>query len=127
MQHRNPDLHPTNPTNRTHQTNRMNNTATSPVEALAEILRTARHLGLSLAALQTLLALAEHGETNMTALAAEIGVSTAQMTETSKRLIRSCLVRRAHNCSSDMRIVNLQLTESGRRILWQLTGDPSLI
>ena len=98
-------------------------TATAiPVSELNTTLATARHLGLGTTDLQCLLLIAEHEEINMTCLAVEIGISTAAMTSTAKRLIGKCLIKRAHSHAADMRVVNLRLTELGRSRVFQLTG-----
>jgi len=98
---------------------------TIPVSELSAILQTGRHLGLGLAALQTLLILSEHEELNMTCIAEEIGFTCSSMTQLAQRLIARRLIERADRSSNDRRIIALRLTELGRSRVFQLTGDPS--
>lgn len=84
-------------------------------------LRTARHHGLGLTALQCLLLLAEHESMTMTTLAIRIGVSTAAMTGTADRLCKQGLLQRAPS-RSDRRAIALTLTELGHARYFQITG-----
>lgn len=97
-------------------------TAPTGVEHLATTLATARHLGLGLSAMQTLLLLSSQEDLHMSHLALELGISTAAMTSVAKSLIAKRLIERSHSSGPDMRHVTLRLTELGRSRVFQLTG-----
>jgi DNA-binding MarR family transcriptional regulator len=93
-----------------------------PVSELTAILATARAIGLGLASQQTLLLLADQEEINMTALAAEIGVTPASATGTTQRLIGRRHIERTDRSLIDRRVCSIRLTELGRQRVFQLTG-----
>ena len=95
---------------------------TTDINELASILSTARHLGLSLGGLQTLILLADHESLGMSAIAEEIGFTCSSMTQLAQRLIGRRLIQRDSRSLADRRAVSLRLTELGRQRVFQLTG-----
>ena len=85
-------------------------------------LNTARYHGLNLTDLQILLLLAEQGPQDLTALAAEIGLSATSITMHAKKLVGKLLIRRLKDRWTDGRLVIVELDELGRVRLHQITG-----
>lgn len=85
-------------------------------------LKTARHYGINLTALEVLLTLAEDGDLSMSLLADKVGISTAAITGTADSLAKKQLVKRSAS-ESDRRTIWLTLTEIGRVRIHQITGE----
>lgn len=85
-------------------------------------LSTIRYHGLGLTDMQVLTHLAEQGPLLMSELAAAIGVSTAAMTGTCRKLIGKLLIQRLRAQWTDGRCVIVELSELGRVRLHQITG-----
>lgn len=87
-------------------------------------LKTARYYGLNLTGLELLLHLRNEGPLPMTALAAELAISSAAVTGAADTLAKKRLVRRKHS-HLDRRSIELALTELGHSRVHQITGIPS--
>ena len=89
-------------------------------------LKTIRHHGHNLTAVEALFSLAEHGDADMTTMADRLMVSTASVTGIADRLVKDGLIQRAAS-KLDRRTINLSITEKGRARYFQITGRESLI
>lgn len=86
-------------------------------------IKTVRYYGLNLTATETLLTLAALGQTDMSGLAAEIGVSSASITNIVDRLIKARLIIRSYS-RDDRRVIYISLTELGATRVHAITGKP---
>jgi DNA-binding MarR family transcriptional regulator len=86
-------------------------------------LNTARYHGLNLTDLQILTMLAEQGPQDLTAIAAETGLTNAAITCAARKLVGKLLIRRFKDRWTDGRLVIVELDELGRVRLHQITGQ----
>lgn len=84
-------------------------------------IKTARHLGLGLTALETILTLAEHGEQTLGDLSIYLGISTAAITGTADALVKKGFAARVHGIA-DRRTIRLRLTGAGENAHFRITG-----
>lgn len=92
---------------------------------LCNILTYARDKKLSLSALHMLAYLHQHGEANMTDVAGSIGLSSANITGHTDRLVEMGYLVRVRQ-SGDRRGIHLQLTGIGRRVMETALAGPNL-
>lgn len=85
-------------------------------------LNTARYHGLNLTDLQVLNMLAEQGPQDLTAIAAETGLTNASITYAYRKLIGKLLIQRLRSRWTDGRTVIVELSELGRVRIHQITG-----
>ena len=86
-------------------------------------IKTCRFHGLNLTATESLLTLANLGQTDMSGLAAELCVSSASCTNIVERLIKDRLVIRSYS-RDDRRVIYITLTELGASRVHAITGKP---
>ena len=86
-------------------------------------IKTCRFHGLNLTATESLLTLANLGQTDMSGLAAELCVSSASITNIVERLIKDRLVIRSYS-RDDRRVIYINLTELGASRVHAITGRP---